>query len=775
MGLLGRSKGGRDERLAARGDGFDVNPDPVIKVRIRRRRHGKFALMGDRHMRRTAPCRGPDRAKARAVVLTRRDDRHIGRQDRALQEPNRVLGRHATAQPFPFAFRRRLAEGGPIRAFLGRQGQVRQNLGPDAAAAVQQIRADPVQTRQAHALGQIAKGRNRGGHAVVCRVQTRAVEIIGQVEPLVPPALNPALQAPILSHHVDIAAHLVLADQRNATTAPRPFARTKGGAENLDPFNAEREDVERLVQHFRRPHPDQLPDRVQRDRIGFKPRRVGGGQQALKRHTAQHALGPVGGGHIHVFNGLQLGPMEHDARIDIVQRPVAVAFRAIGHRVGLGRGWQRGAQFHVGLNQNGAQFRPLGVTQTHADHGRIALALQFRRGLNRQNRFVQRQPARRTHLAHACDDQIGAQCRRRLGQNLHREGQRHDRQTLNIRVQLRNTAPEGMVLEERCALGVEPDLRGQADVIGRPVDRGQQREPRPRARRGHGRRRHGSRWRGGGVTGIGPEIGLHDVALGRNEPLHRVEIGRDDGLNAGRGRCLSRYGRGRGIGFRRDHLGLGRFRRALGQLGQLHRLNAHFQHLRTARALGFGAIHPRRGNGRQVEIDALDRQLGGEMVELIQTRAPRCINGQRQMRVTAQNVIDKGCQIVARPAFDENPRAIGVHLADGFGEPHPPRPLIGGQFADRIGRIGKGPRAQAGIHRCLGRGDLHVLQEGVQTVGEALERGAVIGALKRQSLGKTTQFTGDFQNPIPRLGRIGRDDLLVRAVVHRQIDVVTRR
>ena len=205
-------------------------------------------------------------------------------------------------------------------AFGLRQQQMRQNLFPDPAAAIQQTPIRLLDKADRNTLRR-ARHRQHAAQPIARRVQTRAKKRIRQNKPFVPPAGDPTGKTAIRLDNLKVRAHFIRADQRHLSRAARRGPGGKGGAENVQPFHPEGKDVKGLGQTFSRPDTHQLANGVQRDRVGFKQRSGGFGQQTGEGHPGQHAADPVRRGVVHHRNRLQGRPMEHDPAIDRVLVP----------------------------------------------------------------------------------------------------------------------------------------------------------------------------------------------------------------------------------------------------------------------------------------------------------------------------------------------------------------------------------------------------------------------------------------------------------------------
>ena len=527
--------------------------------------------------------------------------------------------------------------------------------------------------------------------------------------------------------------------------------------------------MKRLGQHLGGPYPDQLPHRVEGDGIGLERRGGGAGQQVILCHPDQGALAAILGGQIKAGDGLQQRAMEHDALVNIGLRPLCRAHAGKFQRLGQRCRGAGGGQLDLGLDQDRAQGRAVGLAQAHPDHGRVirpgpAVMAHLGRDLEGQRRAVQRQPARGPHLAQRRHHEGGAQGGGALGQHFDRKGQGHHRKAAQIGVKPRDGTAKAVIAQERRLIEIKNHICRQAVAICRRGPGGEQWKA----------QRAAARWHQGRRGSIG-KIGAHDVAFAGNKALHHVEIGGNHApgrwLRVGNRGCHhGRRGHCRG----RDQRGRAGSDGAVGphrHLPQRHRLDPHLEDLRSAGAAAHRGLGAGGGKRRHIQRHTFDRKLGQHVVHLFQPGATGGIDRQRVMRLAAQDVVDESRQVVARTAFQKYPRAIGVHLRDGLGKPHPARPLVGGQAANCLGVGGKGLSGQTGIDRQRGWGDRDALKEQVQPRAEPGKGRAVVGPLERQDFTEATKRRRGLNHPVARLGGKGGNHFLVGAVVHRQNDI----
>ncbi len=165
---------------------------------------------------------------------------------------------------------------------------------------------------------------------------------------------------------------------------------------------------------------------------------------------------------------------------------------------------------------------------------------------------------------------------------------------------------------------------------------------------------------------------------------------------------------------------------------------------------------------------AVGSQHGDEVVQLRDARSSRGVRGNRQVRLSSQNVVDEGREVVARTDLDEDADSIAVHRLYRLPKTNRARPLF-----DRLAPNGRRlrrvrPARGAGVQRALGRTDLEGLEELFQLLAEGLEQGRVVGPAEGQRRTDRT-FPLEHVSSLPDRFIRSEDDHLMRAVVHRQM------
>ena len=172
----------------------------------------------------------------------------------------------------------------------------------------------------------------------------------------------------------------------------------------------------------------------------------------------------------------------------------------------------------------------------------------------------------------------------------------------------------------------------------------------------------------------------------------------------------------------------------------------------------------------EVDVEPVHREQAGQVVELGHARAPRHVGGHRAGRLPAQDVLDEGRHVPARPGLHEDPRAVRVQRLDRLAEAHRARPVLDEQLADLLRVLGVARRGRARPERAGGRAHRELGEDPAQVLGEGREERRVHRAVVREDLADQPLPRGDPARP--RGGRgLAHEDGLVRAVVHRQVQL----
>ncbi len=95
----------------------------------------------------------------------------------------------------------------------------------------------------------------------------------------------------------------------------------------------------------------------------------------------------------------------------------------------------------------------------------------------------------------------------------------------------------------------------------------------------------------------------------------------------------------------------------------------------------------------------MGEQLADQVVELGDAGPARHVGGDGGHGLAAQDVLDEGGQVAARPGLDKKPRPIGVHGLHQARKLHRRGPVSQGQLAHGGGIIGKPLSRGAAVDR----------------------------------------------------------------------------
>jgi hypothetical protein len=154
---------------------------------------------------------------------------------------------------------------------------------------------------------------NRGGATAAAECRLR------QVEAAIFPSSNRAHRRP--SDHVQIGAHLMLADERNVCAARQPFFRRERWTVQMQRAHAEGQHHESALEILRSPEPDDLAWLIEEDKIGDQAVGAIRGEQAVARDDRERRVGPVVADPIDRAYAAKQRPVEHGFAVQAIGRP----------------------------------------------------------------------------------------------------------------------------------------------------------------------------------------------------------------------------------------------------------------------------------------------------------------------------------------------------------------------------------------------------------------------------------------------------------------------
>ncbi len=92
-------------------------------------------------------------------------------------------------------------------------------------------------------------------------------------------------------------------------------------------------------------------------------------------------------------------------------------------------------------------------------------------------------------------------------------------------------------------------------------------------------------------------------------------------------------------------------------------------------------------------------QLRDQMMKLQNARPVLHVGRNRDVRFSAQRVVDEAGEVAARSGLHKNARAIPIHGLHGFAKPYRARPADRRQLTNLVGIFRIAPPGDAGVER----------------------------------------------------------------------------
>ena len=169
----------------------------------------------------------------------------------------------------------------------------------------------------------------------------------------------------------------------------------------------------------------------------------------------------------------------------------------------------------------------------------------------------------------------------------------------------------------------------------------------------------------------------------------------------------------------------------------------------------------------------MGRQQSDQVVELLEPGAATIVRRDREVVLLAQDVGDERGQIRRRSDLDENPRTVPVQGLHRLPEANGAGPMRECQLSDGLGIVRHPGCGHTGVERDLRDGESGIRVEPLELVTHRREERRVVGPTEGQLLADGTLSPKLLLDPGDRFGAAPEHGL-VRAVVHRQIDVALR-